>query len=104
MPSAGYFGDQAIRFHHAPLDGQQEPSPMRYGGLGSFALVAGDVLVQVGQTAGHRLRYVTQLAPGYRVALQVVRQRALHTHTHILILYLNPQIILQQTGFKYFKS
>lgn len=35
--------------------------------------------MEVGQAAGHGLRYVTQLSPGHSVALQVVRQRALLT-------------------------
>ena len=64
-----------------PMGSRSPHSPVGYGGLGSFPLVAGDVLVQVGQAAGHGFRYVAHLAPGHHVALQVVRQRALRTTT-----------------------
>lgn len=40
--------------------------------------------MEVSQAAGHALCHVTQLAPGHRVALQMVRQRALHESTHTL--------------------
>lgn len=50
------------------------------GGFGPLSLVAGNVFVEVGQPAGHRLCDVTQLIPRYSVALQVVCQGALAAH------------------------
>lgn len=44
------------------------------GRFGALSLVAGDVFMEVGQPTRHRLRYVTQLIPGYGVTLQMVRQ------------------------------
>lgn len=52
-------------------------SPVCNGRFGALSLVAGNVFVEVGQATRHRLRYVTQLIPGYSVTLQMVRQRAL---------------------------
>lgn len=53
--------------------------PVCNGGFGPLSLVAGNVLMEVGQAAGHGLCYVTQLTPGHSVTLQVVCQGALHT-------------------------
>lgn len=50
------------------------PLPVRYGGFGPLSLVARNVLMEVSQAAGHGLCYVTQLAPGHSVTLQVVCQ------------------------------
>lgn len=59
------------------------PLPVCDGGFGALPLVVGDVLVEVGQTAGHGLCYMTQLTPGHSVTLQVVSQWALQAHKHI---------------------
>lgn len=48
--------------------------PVCNGGFGALSLVAGNVFMEVGQAAGHGLCYVTQLAPGHSVTLQVVGQ------------------------------
>lgn len=59
------------------------PLPVCNGGFGTLPLVVGDVLVEVGQTSGHGLCYMTQLAPGHSVTLQVVCQWALREEKHI---------------------
>lgn len=48
--------------------------PVCNGRFGPLSLVAGNVLMQVSQAAGHGLCYVTQLTPGHSVTLQVVCQ------------------------------
>lgn len=50
------------------------PLPVCNGGFGPLSLVAGDILMEVGQATGHGLCYVTQLTPGHSVTLQVVCQ------------------------------
>lgn len=56
------------------------PLPVCNGGFGTLPLVVGDVFVEVSQTSGHGLCYMTQLAPGQSVTLQVVCQWALQAH------------------------
>lgn len=55
--------------------------PVSDGRFGSLSFVARNVLMQVGQPAGHGLRDVTQLSPADRVPLQIVCQGALE-YTH----------------------
>lgn len=54
-------------------------SPVRNGRFRTFSFKARHVLMKVRQTAGHRLRDVTQIAPAHHVPLQIVRQRTLTT-------------------------
>lgn len=83
--------------------------PVCNGGFGPLPLVAGNVFVEVGQPAGHRLSDVTQLIPGYSVALQVVCQGALAARKHSVQInrsrhksywFLNHRILAEQGHFK----
>lgn len=48
--------------------------PVCNGRFGPLSLVAGNVFMEVGQPARHRLCDATQLIPGYSVTLQMVGQ------------------------------
>lgn len=68
-----------MSYFHVLISGVELLSPVCDGGFGTFSFEARHVLVKVRQTAGHRLRDVTQIAPAHRVPLQIVRQRTLTT-------------------------